>query len=93
VVPSFSTPPVIKKHCLESQFKSCLSAQEEGENHVDIRKPVGNLALMVMTALLLSTTPVHAGEYGRETEALTFFMGETTEVRKVDELNSRMFGN
>jgi hypothetical protein len=93
VVSSFSTPPVIKKHCLESRFKSCLSAHEEGENHVNIRKSVGNSALMVMAALLLSTTPVHADEYGRETEAPTLYTGETTEVRKVDELNSRTFGN
>jgi hypothetical protein len=37
-----------------------------------------------MAAFVLSTSPVYADEYGRETEADTLFTGETTMVRKND---------
>lgn len=42
---------------------------------------LGKSAAAVMVAFVLSTSPVNADEYGRETEADTLFTGETTLVR------------
>ena len=43
---------------------------------------IGKSALTVLASFaLLSSSPVHADEYGRETEAPTLFTGETTLVR------------
>jgi hypothetical protein len=41
----------------------------------------GKSALIVLASFALVTSPVHADEYGRETEAPTLFTGETTMVR------------
>ena len=41
---------------------------------------LGKSAAVAFTAFVLSTTPVHADEYGRETEAPTLYTGETEMV-------------
>jgi hypothetical protein len=59
-----------------------MTAHDEKFSFGETKKSnvVGNSVLMVMTALLLSTAPVNADEYGRETEAATLFTGETEMV-------------
>jgi hypothetical protein len=49
---------------------------------------LGKTAAAVMVAVALSTSPVYADEYGRETEADTMFTGETTEVRTFEVFGS-----
>jgi hypothetical protein len=49
---------------------------------------LGKSAAAVMVAVVLSTSPVYADEYGRETEADTLFTGETTLVRTFEVFSS-----
>ena len=64
-------------------FESSLQAHREKSNIVE--KPsslAGKAGLMAIAALVFSTSPVYADEYGRETEAPTLFTGETEMVSK-----------
>jgi hypothetical protein len=91
-VSSFSTPPrnapiqgIVAGSSAQSSIllsKSRMAPHDEKFNFGETKKSnvVANSVLMVMTALLLSTTPVNADEYGRETEAPTLFTGETEMV-------------
>jgi hypothetical protein len=64
-----------------SRLSPRLSAHGDERSNLAGLRIVGNSALVVMAGLLLSTSPVNADEYGRETEAPTLFTGETTMVR------------
>lgn len=65
-----------------SGAQTCLHAQKKG---MDLQI-LGKSAAAVMTAFILSTSPVYADEYGRETEADTLFTGETSLVSSLAKL-------
>lgn len=91
VVSSFQTTPVtnqLRDTVATGWPQFCMPPRDEKSGVWETKinslfaKPAFNSVLVVAAAFLLSTSPVNADEYGRETEAPTLFTGETEMVSK-----------